>query len=383
MTTEAATRRPDSPTPQRPPEQPGQDGGDAWLTADRIFLGMLVVFLPLAIASHFLFPGQWTFFLCAVALVPLARMMGEATEVISHRLGPGLGGLMSASFGNAAELIIALAALRSGEVEVVKASITGGIIGNLLLVLGAAILAGGLKVPRMVFNSTTALSGLAMMFLALTALTVPDVFHFVRGEAAEPYMERMSFAIAVILLLIYVLSLVFSLRTHKHLYAAEDHGTTEDLPSWSMSRAVGVLLGSTLATIVVAEFLVHAIEPMIDQFGLTHTFIGVVVLAIIGGAAENSTAVMMALKNKIDLSFNLAFEASKMIAMFVAPILVLASHALGHPLTLEFTHMEVFGIAVGVGAASLIALDGESNWLEGVMLLGVYAILGVAFFFIP
>jgi Ca2+:H+ antiporter len=348
-------------------------------------MGLLVVSFPLAVASHFFFPGTATFILCAVALVPLARLMGEATEVIAHKLGSGLGGLMNASFGNAAELIIALAALRSGQVEVVKASVTGAIMGNVLLVLGASILVGGIKFPKQTFNTTGALSGMAMMFLAVTALVIPDIFHAVRGPVADPIMFPMSVAISVILLIVYGLSLLFSLKTHAHLYAGEDHGTEEELPPWSTKKATVILLGATLGVVVVAEFLVHAIEAAIATFGFTHTFVGVIIIAIVGNAAEHSTAIIMALKNKMDLAFNIAFESSKQIALFVAPVLVLISALMGPGrfLTLEFSHMEVLGIGISVGAATLIGMDGESNWLEGVMLLGVYAILGVTFFFIP
>ncbi|QSQ23619.1 calcium/proton exchanger [Pyxidicoccus parkwayensis] len=375
---------PASVTPIPPASAPTPEGEDGtWLTTDRVFMGLLVVALPAAIASHFLFPGVWTFILCSIALIPLARLMGEATEVIAHKLGSGLGGLMNASFGNAAELIIALAALRSGHADVVKASITGAILGNILLVLGAAILAGGIKYRVQKFNMTAALSGSSIMFLALTALSIPDLFHAVRGPAADPVIFPMSVTIAVILLIVYVLSLVFSLKTHAHLYAGEEHGTPEELPSWSTKKATIVLLGATLGVVVVAEFLVHAIEAAIATFGFTHTFVGVIIIAVVGNAAEHSTAIIMALKNKMDLSFNIAFESSKQIALFVAPVLVLLSIPLGQNLTLEFSHMEVIGMAVGTAAATLIALDGESNWLEGVMLLGVYAILGVTFFFIP
>ncbi|MBK7863076.1 MAG: calcium/proton exchanger [Archangiaceae bacterium] len=354
-----------------------------WLNADRGFLIALAIFFPLAVAAHFFFSGTLTFIFCCLAIIPLARLMGTATEVIAHKLGSGLGGLMNASFGNAAELIIAIAALREGQVEVVKASITGAILGNILLVLGAAVLAGGLGREKQTFNSTAALSGSALMFLAVTAMAVPDLFHLARGDEAVAVLRPMSVGISVVLLVIYALSLLFALRTHKHLYAGEDAGTEEEVPPWSQKKAVGVLLGATAGVVVVAEFLVHAIEPAIESFGFTHTFIGVVVIAIVGNAAEHSTAVMMALKNKMDLAFNIAFESSKQIALFVAPMLVLLSVPLGANLTLEFSHMEVVGMAVGVGAATLIGIDGESNWLEGVMLLGVYAILSVAFFYIP
>jgi Ca2+:H+ antiporter len=364
----------------------------AWLTADRAFLAVLAVAFPAAVACHFLGKGTLTFILCAVALVPLARLMGEATEVIAHTLGSGLGGLMNASFGNAAELIIAIAALRSGHLDVVRASITGAILGNLLLVLGASIFAGGLRYPRQTFNATAALSGSAMMFLALTALALPDLFHASRGEAAVPVLFPMSVAISVVLLLLYALSLVFALRTHAHLYEGGDEGgepgregdlDVEAAPTWSTKKATAILLLSTLGVVVVAEFLVHALEEAIATFGFTHTFVGVIIIATVGNAAEHSTAVLMAMKNKMDLAFNIAFESSKQIALFVAPVLVLLSIPLGHRLTLEFSHMEVLGIAIGVGGATLIGLDGESNWLEGAMLIAVYALLGVTFFFIP
>ncbi len=354
-----------------------------WSVADRIFIALLAVAFPAAVASHFFFPGTNTFILCCVALIPLARLMGTATEVIAHNLGSGLGGLMNASFGNAAELIIAIAALREGQTEVVKASITGAILGNILLVLGMAIVAGGLTREKQTFNSTAALSGAAMMFLAVTAMVVPDLFHVARGDAALPVMQPLSMGISVVLLIIYALSLVFALRTHKHIYAGEEDGTEEELPPWSIKKSVIVLLVATLGVVAMAEFLIQALEPAIHSFGFTHTFVGVVVIAIVGNAAEHSTAIIMALKNKMDLAYNIAFESSKQIALFVAPMLVLISVPMGHPLTLEFSHMEVVGMAVGVGAATLIGLDGESNWLEGVMLLGVYAILAVAFFFIP
>lgn len=351
--------------------------------ADKLFLGVLVIALPLATASHFLFPGTNTFVLCCVALIPLARLMGEATEVIAHKLGSGWGGLMNASFGNAAELIIAIAALNAGQTEVVKASITGAILGNILLVLGMSIVAGGYKREKQTFNTTAALSGASMMFLAVVAMTIPDLFHVSLGDAALPKMHALSVGISIVLLFIYVLSLIFALRTHTHLYAAESDGDEADLPPWSQKRAMLTLLAATVGVVLMAEFLVKSIEPAIESFGFTHTFIGVIVIAIIGNAAEHSTAILMAMKNKMDLAYNIAFESSKQIALFVAPLLVLISIPLGHPLSLEFSHMEVVGMGVAVGAATLIGLDGESNWLEGVMLLGVYAILAVAFFFIP
>jgi Ca2+:H+ antiporter len=365
------------------PHTPSDAEAKPWLDADRVFLILLAVAFPAAVASHFFLSGTVTFVLCALALVPLARLMGSATEVIAHQLGAGLGGLMNASFGNAAELIISIAALRSGQVAVVKASITGAVLGNLLLVLGAAILAGGARREKQTFNVTAALSGASMMFLALTALVVPDILHISQGDAALPLLQPLSVGIAVILLVIYACSLFFQLRTHAHIYEGEGEGEDGDLPPWSVKGATAVLLAATLGVVVAAELLVHAIEPAIQGFGFTHTFVGVIVIAIVGNAAEHSTAVMMALKNKIDIAFNIAFESSKQIALFVAPVLVLIALPFGQPLTLEFSHMEVVGLGIAVGAATLVALDGDSNWLEGVMLLGVYAILASAFFFVP
>lgn len=349
--------------------------------ADKIFNVLLVVLVPLAVASHFFLHGTAIFILCALALIPLARLMGEATEVIAEYAGAGVGGLLNATFGNAAELILSVLALRAGQVEVVKASITGSILGNLLLVLGASVLAGGLRRTHQKFNVSGVLSSAAMMFIALTALVVPDLFHIAQGKAAEPVLWPLSIATAIVLLVIYGLSLLFSLKTHAHLYAAE--ASPAHAPKWSAKRALLTLVGATVVTAVVAEMLVGALEEAIHGFGLTRTFVGVIVIAIIGNAAEHSTAILTALKNKIDISFNIAFESSKQIALFVAPVLVLCSAPLGHPMTLEFSHLEVLGVSLSVGAASLIALDGESNWLEGVMLLGVYAILAVAFFFVP
>jgi len=374
---------PSVPAPKTPP--PSSASKQSWLTADRVFLGLLFISFPLAVASHFFFSGTLTFILCSLALVPLARLMGEATEVIAHKLGSGLGGLMNASFGNAAELIIALAALRSGHTAVVKASITGAVLGNLLLVLGAALIFGGARREKQTFNATAALSGSAMMFLALTAMIIPDLFHVAQGDAALPHLRPLSIGISIILLAMYVLSLLFSLRTHAHIYSGEEEGggAEEELPHWSTRKATVYLLLATGGVVVVAEFLIHALEDAIKSFGFTHTFVGVIIIAIVGNAAEHSTAVLMAMKNKMDLAFNIAFESSKQIALFVAPVLVLLAIPLGQNLTLEFTHMEVVGMAVGIGAATLIGLDGESNWLEGAMLIGVYAILGITFFFIP
>ena len=345
---------------------------------DGVFL-LLLVLVPAALVSAAGGAGTATFILAALAIVPLAHWMGLATESLAHRLGAGLGGLMNATFGNAAELIIALVALRAGQTAVVKASITGSVLGNLLLVLGAAVLAGGLRRERQVFNATVALSGVALMYLAVTGLIIPDLFHLALGRAAEAVMRPLSLAVSVVLLVLYGLSLLFSLGTHAQLF----EGEAEGVPRWSLRKGVAVLLAATLATVVVAEVLVHALEPAIASLGLTPTFVGVVVIAVVGNAAEHSTAVLMAVRDRVEVAFSICFESSKQIALLVAPVLVLVSGLLGHPLTLEFSHLEVLALGIATGATTIIALDGESNWLEGAMLLGVYALLAIVFFFVP
>ena len=349
-------------------------------TTNRIFLALLAVALPAALASHLLhWPDVVTFALSCAAVIPLARYIGEATEVLAHKVGSGIGGLLNATFGNAAELILAFAALRAGKIQVVKASLTGSIIGNLLLIVGLSMLLGGLGRAKQTYNPTAALTGVSMMFLAVVALGLPDLYHLAKGVEAEPHLVSMSVGIALVMLVIYALSLVFSIKTHAHLYT--DEREVVEGVSWSTTRAVTVLAAAAAGTALMAELLVHALEGASAKLHLTETFIGVVVVAIVGNAAEHATAVVMAVKDRMNLAFNIAVESSKQIALLVAPVLVLASLAVGPgPMTLEFTHLEVVAVAIGVGALTLTALDGESNWLEGAMLLALYAMLAVAFY---
>jgi Ca2+:H+ antiporter len=351
-----------------------------WRSLDGAFL-VLLLLIPAALLSAWLDGGAATFFLAALAIIPLAHWMGAATESLAGRLGAGVGGLVNATFGNAAELIIALVALRAGQTAVVKASITGSVICNLLLVLGGAVFAGGLRRQRQLFNATVVLSGVALMYLAVTGLVIPNLFHLALGAAATPLMRPLSLAVSVVLLLLYGLSLLFSLGTHSRLFGADEPAS--DKERWSPRQAVALLAGTTVATVVVAEVLVHALQPGIAALGLTPTFVGVVVIAVVANAAEHSTAMLMAVRDKVEVAFSICFESSKQIALLVAPLLVLVSGLLGHPLTLEFSHLEVMALAISVGATTIIALDGESNWLEGAMLLGVYALLAIVFFFVP
>jgi Ca2+:H+ antiporter len=343
-------------------------------------LDLLLVFVPAAVVAHLAWPERATlsFVLSCLAVIPLAGLMGRATEALAGKLGTAIGGFLSAALGNAAELILALAALRAGELEVVKASITGSIIGNLLLVFGAALVVGGARRKKQLFNATAAGAGNATLYLAAVALVVPALLH----GAQDPHPETKvptSVAISVILVVLYLLSLLFSLRTHVHLFTAEAEAAQPH--RWSLKRAVLVLVGATAAVAVVSEILVASLEGASRSLGLSRVFVGVIVVAVVGNAAEHSTAVLMALRDKMDLALQIAVESSKQVALFVAPVLVFAGLALGQPMDLIFTPLEVVAVAVSTGAITLVALDGESNWLEGAMLLAVYAVLGVAFYF--
>ncbi len=366
-----------------PPARPRLGG------ADLVFLALLV-FVPASVVAAWLHARSWVFVLAALALIPLARWIGTATEAVACHLGPGLGGLLNATFGNAAELIVGIAALKAGQTAVVKASITGSILGNLLFVFGATVLAAGLRDARPRFNATAALSSSALMYLAVVGLVVPDLFHATLGARVTHLMRPLSLLVSIILVLLYLLSLLFSLRTHAQLFEANDaleaelasEGTLARRP-WSVGLGLAVLLGATAATVLVSELLVGSLDTVIEGWGLTPTFVGVIVIAVVGNAAEHSTAVLMALEDQLEVGLAICFESSKQIALLVAPLLVFLSGPLGHPITLEFSHLEVLALALAVGATALVTLDGETHWLEGAMLIGVYAILGLAFFFVP
>jgi len=353
----------------------------------RPFLFLLVL-VPISIALRvFHAPAPWVFAASALAIVPLAGLMGEATERLSERLGAGVGGFLNATFGNAAELIIALMALRRGMTEVVKASLTGSIIGNTLLVLGAAFLAGGLRYPRQLFNAAAAGLGSTLLALSVIGLVVPALYHgFTRGGHGTLHPQELSLAIAVVLFVVYALSLVFSLRTHQHLFAGRVPGATgggHAATAWNRRRAFATLLAATAVVAVESELLVGAVEATARQFGLTEVFVGVILVAIIGNAAEHSTAILVAMKNRMDLALNIAIGSSIQVALFIAPVLVFASYAFGRPMDLVFTPFEVLAVGMATLVLNLVAQDGESHWMEGVLLLAVYVIFGVAFYYLP
>lgn len=349
-------------------------------------LKWLLVFVPAAIALEFLLPAAhtWIFICSGLAIVPLAGMLGEATEQLAARTSQGIGSLLNATFGNAAELIIALVAIQQGLYAVVKASLTGSIIGNILLVLGASLLAGGLKFDTLRFNATGARAQATSLTLAAIAFVVPTAFHFMATAPSRVDQHSLSLEISIVLLVCYAMHLLFSLRTHKELFAGEDEELEAREEAWSLKRAILTLGGVTAVLAWMSEILVGSVEPAARSFGMTPVFTGVVVVAIIGNAAEHSTAVMMAMKNRMELSLGIAIGSSIQMALFVAPLLVLLSRIIGpHPMDLVLTPAEALAIVAAVLITGQIASDGESNWLEGVQLLAVYLILALVFYFLP
>jgi Ca2+:H+ antiporter len=320
----------------------------------------------------------------ALAIIPLAGLMGEATEQLSRHVGAGVGGLLNASFGNAAELIIAVMALKEGLHGVVKASITGSIIGNILLVLGLSMVAGGLRYERQRFNSTAAGMGACLLVLSAVGLVVPALFHYTVVGQGVTVEQELSLEIAVVLFAIYALSLVFSLKTHRHLFTGNTEGRDVDAHErWTFRKALIVLFIATGGIALMSELLVGAVEPAAARLGLTQLFVGVILVALVGNAAEHSTAIMVAVKNQMDLALSIAVGSSLQIALFVAPVLVFISYGFQAPLDLIFSPFEVAAVGMSVLIVGFVAMDGESHWMEGVMLLGVYVILAVAFFFLP
>jgi Ca2+:H+ antiporter len=348
-------------------------------------LNWLLIFVPVTIGLELLLSGQHTliFLTACLAVIPLAGWLGHATEELARYTGEGAGGLLNATFGNAAELIIAVMAIRRGLYPVVKASLTGSIIGNILLVLGAAVLAGGLKHKQQRFNVTGARAQATLLTLAAIALVMPAAFHALAGPPNLVKEDGLSLAIACVLLIAYGLHLLFSLRTHKQLFEGEVEQEADPAP-WSRKRALLTLAGATLAVAWVSEILVGSVEQTAAALGMTNVFIGVIVVAIVGNAAEHSSAVMLALKNRMELAIGIAVGSSLQIALFVAPVLVIVSHFIGpRPMDLMFTPAEVLAIFLAVLITGQIASDGESNWIEGVQLLAVYVIMAIVFFFLP
>jgi Ca2+:H+ antiporter len=350
----------------------------------RIGSVLLLALTPLAVALEYVAPDRHNliFFVAVLAIVPLAGYIGAATEQLAARLGGGIGGLLNATFGNAAELIIGTLALQKGLPGLVKASITGSIIGNVLLVFGAAAFVGGVRFNVQRFNRTAAGLGTTMLLLSAIGLLVPAVFHRLARAGGAAVELKLDTEIAVVLFITYLASLVFTLRTHRGLYGPDEHH--EDAPSGSLRRPILMLLASTGATAVVSEVLVGAVSEAATSLGMTELFVGVVIVALVGNAAEHYSAVVLAARNQMDAAIGIAVGSSTQIALFVAPVLVFLSYVLGPaPMDLLFTTFELVAIGISVISIAFIAHDGETHWMEGVQLLAVYAILSLGFYFLP
>jgi Ca2+:H+ antiporter len=330
----------------------------------------------------------WVFLVAALSLVPAAGLIGAATEKLAEHAGPTLGGFLNASFGNAAELIIAIAALRAGHTGVVKASITGSIIGNLLLVFGLSCFVGGLRHGVQKFNRTSAGTSTVMLFLATVALVMPavlDLVSFGSLQAHPDQVDRLSFWTSIVLLLVYGAGLVFSFRNQANPLrrAPGQHAEPSGKEATGIAAPVVLLAIATLLTVVEAEILMGTLEPALKVLGMTELFAGVIVVAFVGNAAEHYSAVSAAGANQMTLALEISVGSSAQIALMVAPVLVLLSYAFGHPMSLVFNAFEITAIGLSVLAVSMVSFDGESNWLEGLQLLGVYLILAFAFYLIP
>jgi len=346
----------------------------------------LLLFIPITALLEVAAPKEhgWIFISSALAIVPLAGWMGRATEHLAERTGEGVGGLLNATFGNAAELIIGIAALRAGLYEVVKASIAGSILGNILLVLGAAMLAGGLRFKEQHYNAVAARSQSTLLALAAIALTFPALYHAALGAESAKLHQDLSLTFSVILLGTYALSLVFQLVTHKALFAGHREDAGEGPAPWTVARSVLVLVAATALIAWMSEVLVGAVEPAARAFGMNKVFIGVIIIALLGNAAEHFTAITVARKNRMDLSLSIALGSSVQVALFIAPVLVLLSHVLGPaPMDLALRPALVLIVFLSILIAAQIAGDGESNWLKGASLLVVYLIIAIAFYYAP
>ena len=339
---------------------------------------ILLILIPVALLSYYMGgPPMLTFIAAGLGIVPLAGLLGQATEELTARSGPKVGGLINGTLGNAAELIISFYAIRAGLLELVKASITGSILGNLLLVMGASLFIGGARHGVQKFDRTQAGVNSTMLILAVIALTIPSLFSHQIEAVSHDSVEYLSLGVSGVMIATYALSLVYSFRNHDPIH--EDHGE----PTWSVGRIVVVLVVSTALIAWLSEVLVGAVEPVLEQVGWTEFFIGIVLIPIVGNVAEHLVAVRVAARNQMELSLAVSVGSSLQIALFVAPALVFISLAMGNPLTLVFNQFELVALLAASIIAALVALDGESNWMEGAQLLVVYIILAMAFYFLP
>ena len=351
-------------------------------------MNWLFIFIPIAVVLEHVRPEQhtWIFFAACIAIVPIARLIVEATEQISKRTGDAVGGLLNATFGNAPELIIAVVALKAGLFEMVLASLVGAILANLLLALGVAFFLGGLRHHTQEYNPAVTRLYSTMMLIAVISMAVPSAFNrFFGGEAATREEQLLNLGIAFVLLVAYGLYLLFMLKTHPELFSSEDdQGHHDDGGGWSMPRAGGTLLAASVLAAWMSEILVGAAEGTGKALGMSQTFIGIIFLAIVGGAAESGSAIAMARKNRMNLTVGIALGSCIQIALFVAPVLVLASYAIApQPLELSFGRAELGSLFLTVLIGALVSSDGRSNWYKGVQLVTVYVIIAFLFYFMP
>lgn len=369
----------------------GSHGRGTLLGIDNPVLSWMLLFVPLCFLGEWLkFQPLLVFLFAGLAIVPLASMIADATENIAGHVGPAIGGLLNATFGNATEMVIAIVALSEGLVDVVKASISGTIIANLLLALGFGMLLGGLRQPEQEFKSAVARINASSLNLGLVVLLTPAAIHYTSPGLDVLRIEHFSVVAAILLLGYYVLSLFFSMKTHRHMYElnlneenatdAESAATEHKLP---LSGQVGRLLIATIVLVFVSEVLVASLEAAIGSLGLTALFTGVILIPLFGGVVEYITVIKFARTNKMDLAVSVAMGSSLQIALFVAPVLVLVGQLMGQPMNLEFQPFELLAIAIAVVITNSISTDGRSNWLEGVLLLVTYAVVAAAFYFHP
>lgn len=341
-------------------------------------LRYMLVFIPISIVAKFLnASGTVMFILACLSIIPLAGLIGEGTEEISFYSGPKIGGFLNGTFGNATELIISFFALKEGLFEVVKSSIAGAVIGNILLVIGASMLAGGLKYKTQKFNQKVSEVSSTMLLFAVIGLCIPAIFtHTVPSRLLNTRYEGLSLFVAVVMIIIYALSLFFSFNTHKDIYNEEE---SEGTAKWSLKKAIAILVVSTVLIAIESEFLVNGIEPITESLGWSQFFVGIILIPVIGNAAEHTTAIVMARKDKMDVALEIAVGSSLQIILFVAPVLIFLS-LLFKPMSIVFNPFELIALIASVLIANRVSHDGESNWLEGVQLLAVYLIIAASFF---
>jgi len=342
-------------------------------------LNWLLVFVPLSLAFELAHQSLLIFITSGLAIVPLAGLIGRATDQLAIRVGPRLGGLLNATFGNVTELIVAVLLVLAGNFDVVKASLVGSIIGNLLLVLGVSFVAGGFTRKEQHFNAKAAGVHSASLLLAVTGLGLPALLAGSNSHLASDHKEVVSIGVAATLMLLYVAALIFMQYTHEHLFRTPE---SDEQPDWSRSLAIGVLLGAALLVGLESELLVSALDPALKTLGLSPLFVGLILIPIIGNAAEHSSAVFFAIRNKLDVTLEIAVGSSTQVALFVAPAVVFISLALGRPMDFIFTGFEIGAVAIATVVLAVISLDGRSNWLEGLQLISVFLIIALAAFFL-